>query len=234
MIPVKEFHLVHATYKYNLEEILASGSLLSISKGKQESTFFYDKKNNSELEELNIKNAFSKKVFTGLIMPNENNVPNFTFENVDSSSVYLILNPKLIKDYAQCSLEQNADTEVSFPHYCDGWTYGSNTDCIKYDKKKSLKANLNSWREYYLYVREQRLKELKSKKKGPKYLYTRTMFSTPTNELTIQFSKNSNNECIEGEIPLDKYLQAIYVHIESRFEIAELVRKYPQYNWIFG
>ncbi len=230
MIPVKEFHLVHATYRDDLEKILDSGSLLSISKGKQESTFW----SGEILEDFNIKNSYDKKIFTALIMPNENNVPNFTFENVDSSLVYLILNPKLIRDYAECSSEKNVNTEISFPHYCDGWNGGSNTDCIKYDKKKSLKANLNSWRESYLDVRDYRLKKLKSKKKGPKYLYTRSIYNTPNNELTIQFSKNSKGECIEGEIPLDKYLQAIYVHRDREYRAFVLASKYPQYNWIFG
>ena len=231
MIPVKEFHLVHATDALNLEQILATDSLLSISKSKYEGSEFYE-------EELN-KFNYDKKIFTGLIMPDENNKPNFTINNAVSGRVYLILNPKLIEDYAQCSLNLTDGNEVSFPFFCNNWNFGSNKDCIKYDTTKSLKDNLNIWRNTHIEYKKNRIQKLKSiarLKIDFEKLVTWSIYFTPLNELAVQFSKNKKGQCIEGEIPLDKYLQAIYVYEDEddEGEIKELASEYPQYNWIFG
>ena len=235
MIPVKEFHLVHATNVFNLESILATNSLLSISKSKSESSEFYE----LYVDDEDV-NKYGKKIFTGLIMPDENGKPNFTVKKVNSLYVYFILKPQLIRDYADCSFKETADIEVSFPHFCHRWSVGKNKDCIKYDTAKSLKDNLNSWRkahiEYIKFIKEQ---DKKGAKENPNYVYSFVPYSiyfTPYNEVTIQFSKNSKGECIESEIPLDKYLQAIYIR-ENKYnnvKIKELAKKYPQYNWIFG
>jgi hypothetical protein len=242
MIPVKEFHLVHATDVFNLEEILASGSLLSISKTGPESSEFYELYVGDD-EDVN---KYGKKIFTGLIMPDENGKPNFTYNKVNSVKfglpyVYFILKPQLIRDYAECSFKETADIEVSFPHFCHRWSVGKNKDCIKYDTTKSLKDNLNSWRKAHIeYIKFIKEKDKKGEKENPgNYVNSFVPFSiyfTPYNEVTIQFSKNSKGECIESEIPLDKYLQAIYIreNKNNNGKIKELARKYPQYNWIFG
>lgn len=239
MIPVKEFHLVHAVKFKNFEKILASDSLLSISKAETNTSSYFSSENEF-FKELNEKVKYDKKIFTGLIMPNENGIPNFTIENVDTSMIYLILNPKLVKDYAECSSEKTDGSDVSFPHYCNEWNWGGHSGCIKYDKKKSLKSNLNIWRQSYLEIRQLRMnklnKQLNSRRKGPLYVHTRSDFNTPLNEITIQFSKNKEGQCIESEIPLSRYLQAIYIHRENpdtRF-FHELATKYSQYKWIFG
>jgi hypothetical protein len=234
MIPVKEFHLVHATTPDNFRKILSSGSLLSISKAESNNSQFYEEDDDID------KNKYKEKIFTGLIMPDEHNNPTFTVDNTSSNWGYLILNPQLIEDYAQCSLEQNVDTEVSFPHFCDKWKGGSNKGCIKYDTSKSLKTNLNCWREAYLEMlklekeEDEELEREHPEEYFPSYNFT--IFGTPFNEVTIQFSKNKKGQCIEGEISLNKYLQAIYVYDDEDDdgEMSELARKYPQYNWIFG
>ena len=239
MIPVKEFHLVHAVKSKNMEKLLLSNSLLSISKTETNTSSYFPSENEF-FNELNEEVKYNKKIFTGLIIPDENGIPNFTIENVDTSMIYLILNPKLVKDYAECSLEKPDGNDVSFPHYCNDWNWGRHNGCIKYDKKKSLKNNLNIWRQSYLNIRQIRLKklnkQLNSRRKGPLYVHTRSDFNTPLNEITIQFSKNNEGECIESEIPLSRYLQAIYIHRENpdtRF-FHELASKYNNYKWIFG
>lgn len=235
MIPVKEFHLVHATDIWNSESILATNSLLSISKSKNE-TDFYELYAGEE-----DANKYGKKIFTGLIMPDENGKPNFTINRVNSLGslyVYFILKPQLVKDYAECSLEKTGGNEVSFPHFCHHWHVGSNKDCIKYDTTKSLKTNLNSWRKAHIeYIKFIKEKDKKGKKENRDYIphfIPFSLYGTPYSEVTIQFSKNSKGECIESEIPLDKYLQAIYVREDKAGKIKKLASKYPQYNWIFG
>ncbi len=279
MVPVEEFHLVHAVNGLNIKEVLSSGSLLSLSKQEGNNSIFFDKNNKKDSFYKSVvkKYNYDKKVFTGLIVPDENNEPVFTINHALPHMVYFILDPHLIEDYNNCSIEIAKNTKLkksSYPYYCKEWNYADvNSNCIKYNNKKSLEFNLNKWRQKYLedrsYMKEaidnfvnNNLKRLnleledlvfQSKQEFDTFYHQlhehdqddfddylsaslETMFGTPINEITIQFSKNMNGDCVEGEVSLEKYVQYIYVHKEAENidELIELSKKYNQYKWIFG
>lgn len=279
MVPVEDFHLVHAIYGLNVIDVLSSGSLLSLSKQEGNNSIFFNKndKKDSFYKSVVKKYNYDKKVFTGLIVPDENNEPVFTINHALPYMVYFILDPHLIEDYNNCSLEISKLQKLkksSYPYYCKDWNY-ANVDygCIKYNPKKSLEFNLNKWRQKYLedrsYTKEaiDKFVNINMKRLNLEiedlnfhsreeydtfyqqldehdqyafddYLYgsLETMFGTPINEITIQFSKNMNGDCVEGEVSLEKYVQYIYVHKEADNidELIALSEKYTQYKWIFG
>lgn len=162
-----------------------------------------------------------EKVHMGLIMPNKQGKTIMSGRPIkDVSCVYFILNPKLIQDAVECG--DNL-------HYCKTWNNGETTGCAPYNPSKSLLQNLIDWRNSHI----------TSERKNAKFdLRNGTIYGTPFNEIAIRFSKDGKGNCLDGVIPLDRYLQAIYVPKQKKFlklydEIKEFSKNYPQYNWIF-
>jgi hypothetical protein len=126
--------------------------------------------------------------------------------------VHLIFSPKIIKDNANM---YGCRDVKDLPVFCKEWKYGTiDENCYYYDCKKSLEENLNIWRSIAL---------------------TNT-------ELNIWTSTTNNEILMEGEMPLDADLIAIYVPeptmlTKERLEhynnfVTELKEKYPEYNWV--
>jgi hypothetical protein len=167
MIPVKEFHLVHAIYGLNVKDVLSSGSLLSLSKQEGNNSIFFNKNDEKDNFYKSLVKSFNydKKVFTGLIVPDENNEPVFTINHALPHMVYFILDPKLIEDYNNCSIKIAKNIKLkksSYPYYCKEWSFANvNNGCIKYIPKKSLEFNLNKWRDDYLNKKQMMIEEIK-------------------------------------------------------------------------
>lgn len=237
MIPLEEFHLVHAITDFSvLENVIKTGKLQSLSRQKDPKSPFFSFFKTKKEDKRYIYNQYNNKVFFGLIFPDQNNHPLFSINNVSGNFVYLVFDPKMIEDYKNCSLQLVNGRKISFPLYCNEWTYGKYYKgvCKFYKKSKSLVENLNNFRTDFI---EKKLKNLYKPKKGINYLYFKSVYNTTSNEIAVQFTHDMNDNCIEGEVFLKKYLQAIYVSFDynKNFEkIHELAKKYPEYTWIFA
>ncbi len=125
-------------------------------------------------------------------------------------TIYLLLDIGILNDSEECAPNNT--------YICDRWNFAKvNDNCIPYT------GNINDWINFLerIYTRN-------------KERFTTAPFGTPGNEVTIQYCKDINNNCVKSEISLKKYLKAIVIseYYTGEYTPEELKEMYPEYNWI--
>lgn len=200
------FFVTHTTNSSNLEYILETGSIQPLS--LQKKLFEEQNPGKNFTYEFNSdyygKSKDSKKyinsVFYGFLYPNKDGEIHYD-PMMLGSSVHFIFSSKIIQDNANM---YGCRKVHDLPIFCKGWNYGKiDEKCSYYNCKRSLEYNLNKWRNIML--------------------KTESSFN-PWNGM------NMNEILLEGEMPIDLDLVAIYLPYNDK--LKNLKEKYPHYNWI--
>lgn len=189
-----KFYICHYTSKENLKDILSSFSLQPLQLQQEllnksiQNDYFEDSKEKGNPEK------YKKSIFYSILFPDNDGIPIFD-PQVPGMEVYFIFASKIIEDNANMIRTHNI---TEGPIFCKGWNYGkiSSEKCISYDIKKSLKENLNNWRDSIKFLIEKYHKN----KKVYDSEYMSVMNGTLGTELLM-----------EGEMPIELDLLYIYV-----------------------
>jgi hypothetical protein len=226
-INYEDKYLMHSFRDISPELILNPGRLLAISKQTSKITSQWYNENNVNQQLADYKNV----IFTTFFYKDSKIMPN-------SSSIYLLLDIDLVKDSESCSPNST--------YICNKWNFAKHNDnCIPY------KGDLNEWIEFVKYIpkvytEQNRLNIIEYDEIEPNEVNEfiemeermngiKMPFGTPDNEVTIKYSKDISGKCVKSEISLKKYLKAIVIledENENEYDIKELQKKYPEYNWI--
>jgi hypothetical protein len=206
MYSVDNFFVTHTTSIFRLRSILKESSIQPLSLRKK----IFEERNPGEIFDYESKSDFYSEaadpkkyinsIFYGFLFPDKEDMIYYEPMFYDGI-VHFIFSSKIIKDNAEMYGCKGVN---DLPVFCEGWKYGKIDDkCTYYNCKRSLKYNLNNWRNIIL-------------KQEPDF--------NPWTGTTI------NEILLEGEMPLDLDLVAIYTPYSNK--IKELKEKYPYYNWV--
>ena len=227
----KDYYACHLTTYGHLVEILKSKKIMSKEElGKNYISNYEGGDDNKNDASNEMYPDYKKSVFTSVIFPyfdNKGEIKHtFRPHEYSRNTIYLIFKSKIFK---------NSN------HWCKYWAYSEfiPEDCIMYDKKKSLKKNLNSWNDKATNLIEYHFTDryvgpppdsivddtdisLTNKPKWwgnghPQY----PLLGTPPTEAVFYESISLDDlECI--------YIDSNYYNKEK----MKIMNLYPEYNWV--
>jgi hypothetical protein len=211
--PSNKFYITYFTRLKGLKDILKTRSIQPFGVQKENFTlenpdkvWSFDSIYNAAKAIGNL-DKYLKSVAYTIMFPDKKGNIIFEENKLNNDFVYVVFSPKIIEDNATMKGQRDVS---ELPIFCDGLKYGkyNSEKCSYYDTKKSLKENLNSWRELIM-------KKIDTYEINPQE-YKLISLETKTLETEL---------LIEGEMPIDMDLIAIYIP-KTKYEIIDYPESY--------